>query len=129
MGIDRNVNFPMPHHNHTIFHDAEWVWSSHAQGAAENKALNLAMSLATAGYYHCQERTECGAHAFDAKRGIQERMDNAAASYSGNVFVPPVGEFHYKCLRNDNFSNRSQKGTIRVLTQSQTAPSAAGQTN
>jgi len=123
--LDRLVNFPMPHHNHTIFHGANWVWSSHGKGEDDNKSFNLALSLSTAGYYHCKDTSECGDDSFQQKRRIQERMDNAPASFHGEMFVPPVGEFHYKCLRNDNFSNRSQKGTIRVVSEAENAVAQA----
>ena len=123
--LDRTLNFPMPGHNQTIFHDAEWVWSSHNKGEAGNKGFNLGVSLATAGYYQCKTEQECGNGGFAGKRTINDRMDNAPASYAGDMFIPPLGEWHYKCLRNDNFSNRSQKGTIKVVSKTEAAAAPA----
>lgn len=43
---------------------------------------------------------------------------NAADAYfdGGLVLLDRLGTFHYMCTRNNNFSNRLQKGTIVVLT-------------
>ena len=110
--VDRKANLVAPFHNHTLVKGSQWVWSSHEMGKAENKDFNLALSLATSGYYQCKEADEC-ARKFDNK--LNDQLDNAPASFGGEVFIPGQGEFHYKCMRNDNFSNRSQKGTIVVL--------------
>jgi len=114
--VDRKANLVAPFHNHTLVKGSDWVWSSHEMGKPENKDFNLALSLATSGYYQCNQSTtgvkEC-AREFDNK--LNDQLNNAPASYGGNVFIPGQGEFHYKCMRNDNFSNRSQKGTIVVI--------------
>jgi len=110
--LNRKANLVAPDHNHTLFQDAEWVWSSHEMGNVTNKGFNLALSMATSGYYHCETEDECEKH-FD--NSLNDQLNNAPASYYGNVFKPAIGEFHYKCMRNDNFSNRAQKGTITVM--------------
>ena len=110
--IDRKANLVAPDHNHTLFENSDWVWSSHEMGNTENKAFNLGLSMATSGYYHCENEEECE-RSFD--NTLQDQLNNAPASYEGNVFVPSPGEYHYKCMRNDNFSNRAQKGTITVI--------------
>ena len=110
--IDRKTNLVAPDHMHTLFDNAQWVWSSHDMGDSDNHGFNLALSMATSGYYQCETNDEC-ARSFD--NTLQDQLNNAPASYHGNIFVPSQGEYHYKCMRNDNFSNRSQKGTITVL--------------
>ena len=110
--LDRVANLVAPDHNHTLFENADWVWSSHEKGYPENKAFNLALSMATSGYYQCETDEECE-EAYD--NSLNDQLNNAPASYHGNVFIPSTGEYHYKCMRNDNFSNRSQKGMITVL--------------
>jgi hypothetical protein len=39
----------------------------------------------------------------------------APASVAGHVIQLNSGTYFYACSRNNNFSNRSQKGRIRVL--------------
>ena len=80
-------------------------------GDSVNKDFNLALSLATSGYYQCKEGDEC-VRKFD--NSLNEQLDNANASFGGEVIVPGQGVYNYKCMRNDNFSNRSQKGSIFV---------------
>jgi hypothetical protein len=111
----RKHNYPAPFEAHTLFHNAEWVWSSHARGAEENKAINLSMSHATSGYYQCVNGDNCNGQAYKAKKDIDDELDNASPSFQGHVFKPAKGEYFYKCMRNDNFSNRSQKGELIVL--------------
>jgi len=110
--MDRTANLVAPDHNQTLFQDAEWIWSSHDMGNPSNKAFNLALSMATSGYYQCETEDECNAY-YNAN--LQDQLNNAPASYQGNLFMPAIGEYHYKSMRNDNFSNRGQKGTITVL--------------
>ena len=109
--VDRKANLVAPDHKHTLFQNAEWVWSSHDKGNVDNQAFNLALSMATSGYYQCKDDDECDKY-YNGR--LQDQLNNAPASYHGNIFVPDEGEYHYKCMRNDNFSNRSQKGTITV---------------
>jgi plastocyanin len=47
---------------------------------------------------------------------FQTTLDTAPASLLGGVVfqVPTAGSYNYMCTRNNNFSNRSQKGTIVV---------------
>merc|ERR1712038_660916 len=110
--VDRKANLVAPFHNHTLVQGSQWVWSSHEMGRTENKNFNLALSLATSGYYQCKHDDEC-TRKFD--NTLNDQLDNAPASFGGEIFIPSQGGFHYKCMRNDNFSNRSQKGTITVL--------------
>jgi len=109
--LNRKANLVAPDHKHSLFQNAEWIWSSHEMGNPENKDFNIALSMATSGYYQCKEAEECNAP-FD--NSLNDQLNNAPASYHGNIFVPSAGEHHYKCMRNNNFSNRSQKGTILV---------------
>jgi len=48
------------------------------------------------------------------KNQINNQLNNAPASYEGAVLRVKKGTYHYQCTRNNNFSNRSQKGTIIV---------------
>jgi hypothetical protein len=42
-------------------------------------------------------------------------LNNCPATFNGFLMrMDTAGTFHYMCTRNNNFSNRSQKGTIIV---------------
>jgi hypothetical protein len=111
---DRKQNYAAPYEGHTLFHNATWIWSSHKRGAADNKSINLSLSHATAGYYQCVVGQNCDGHGVDRKPVVDDELDNANASYQGNVFVPAKGTYYYTGMRNNNFSNRSQKGELHV---------------
>ena len=110
--LNRKANFPAPFHNQTLFHNADWIWSSHEKGNEENADFNLALSMATSGYYQCETSAECNE---EYNGRLNNQLNNADASFYGNIFAPAVGEYHYKCMRNDNFSNRHQKGVLTVF--------------
>jgi plastocyanin len=110
--LNRKSNFPAPFHNQTLFHNADWIWSSHEKGDPDDAAFNLAVSMATSGYYNCANSNECSK---EYDNSLDNKLNEADASFFGNIFAPAVGEYHYKCMRNDNFSNRAQKGTITVV--------------
>jgi hypothetical protein len=68
---------------------------------------DCAISAATAGYF----RT-VGA----ATDNLNVLLNNAPASFVGGVMmnVQTAGEYNYMCTRNNNFSNRSQKGVMII---------------
>ena len=52
-------------------------------------------------------------------RGEMSELDDAGTYFDlGPKKVTSVGTYHYMCTRNNNFSNRSQKGKLVVSAQS-----------
>jgi hypothetical protein len=93
-----------------MFSGAKLVWSTSGQ----TKTLNdVAVSLASAGYYSCL--TDCNSSPKKKKPTLNNLLNNAPASYLGVVLQFAKGRYHYICSRNNNFSNRSQKGMITVV--------------
>lgn len=87
-----------------MFSGAKLVWSSDS----DTKTMSdVAVSLASVGYYKC---LKC----IKNKARLNNLLNNAPASYPGLVLQLSKGEYHYICSRNNNFSNRSQKGMITV---------------
>lgn len=108
--LDPIDNYPVPFENSTMFSGAKLVWSSSDQ----TKTLNdVAVSLASVGYYSCL--TGCNSSPKKKNPTLNNLLNNAAASYEGMVLQFAKGEYHYICSRNNNFSNRSQKGMITVV--------------
>jgi len=126
-GTDRNnmiqlyynkVNFPLPGENHTMFENAEFLWSS---GPGSSDAANAnadiddltpfqaALAHATSGYYWSAKDVE------KINPKLDKRLNNANPSFQGVVFKPQANQkYYYVGMRNNNFSNRSQKGQLVI---------------
>jgi hypothetical protein len=77
-----------------------------ASGAA---GLNCALTLATSGQF---------LHIGEVNSNFDPLLNNAPASLIGGIVVAPVTTgrtYNYINTRNNNFSNRAQKGAINVL--------------
>jgi hypothetical protein len=70
---------------------------------------DCALLLASSGYYRSEADVP-------TKAQLNVLLNNAGASLVEGVLVRPTkaGLYHYMCTRNNNFSNRSQKGAIVV---------------
>lgn len=100
------TNFPLPYENHTLFQNAEFLWN------VDNKPLSpfaASLSHATSGYYYT-------AAEYRAKQSkLNDRLNNADPSFRGVVFKPASdSKYYYVGMRNNDFSNRSQKGQLTV---------------
>ncbi|OWF51651.1 protein DD3-3-like [Mizuhopecten yessoensis] len=112
---DLNNNYPVPFEQSTMWQNAEVKWIYHGKGSVSPK--DLAVSMASSGYYVCTKASSCGGmsgEAADTKTLMNKLLNNAPASYEGAVLKFKAGTYHYMCSRNNNFTNRSQKGTIIV---------------
>lgn len=114
--LDLNENFPVPFEKSTMWERTQVMWAYH--GVINIQPKDLAVDLATSGYYRCFRKAECqGAvqnFAVGEVTALQSQLNNAPASYEGMVLRFRSGTYHFMCTRNNNFSNRSQKGTIVV---------------
>jgi len=98
-----------------MFEDAVWAWSSVTQSQSVlNSTENLLIQMASSGYYHCKEETDCELAMNKEGRLLQSQLDNAPASFHGNVVKFAPGQYFFLSSRNNNFSNRAQKGFIKV---------------
>jgi len=74
---------------------------------------DIGVKLGSGGYYDCV--SGCGATGLDTKAQMNNLLNNAPASFGGMlVKFTKKGKFFYTCSRNNNFTNRSQKGEIVV---------------
>lgn len=84
-----------------------------------------AIRMATAGYYTGYNSTSTAARPTGRymTRGpvgninteqISVLLNNAPASYPGSLAKYSPGTYYYMCTRNHNFSNRDQKGVLKV---------------
>lgn len=115
---DMNENIPLTFEKTTMWTQAEVMWTHH--GKTDISAKDLALDVSTAGYYRCFKKSSCPEsqhkdYIVETKTTkLQNQLDNAPASYKGVVLKFKPGTYHYMCTRNNNFTNRSQKGTITV---------------
>ncbi|CAK8683460.1 unnamed protein product [Clavelina lepadiformis] len=114
--LEPGENFPVPYERNNMFKNMEVVWNSlDTHGTTdEDKQKNIAIQMASVGYFQCLSQSDCGPDSIESKRALNNLLDNANASYGGIVFKLKEGVYHYMCSRNNNFSNRSQKGQITV---------------
>ncbi|XP_072175305.1 protein DD3-3-like [Diadema setosum] len=105
-------NYPMP------FNDANSMWTGaqvHWTYMNRNPtAEDLAINMASSGYYECKAQATCGGESVQAKNQLNNLLNNASPSYEGALIQFPTGTHHYMSTRNNNFSNRSQKGMLKV---------------
>jgi len=68
-----------------------------------------ALRMATAGYYRTLQE-------MSTKTPLNVLLNNAYASFRGTIMQgETAGVYHFMCSRNNNFSNRSQKGVMKVV--------------
>ena len=94
-----------------MFKTASTIWLP--DGVSEGSAADLAVYFASSGYYQCVRADSCGESVQD-KTALNELLNNAPASFEGAVLRFQRGTYHYICSRNNNFTNRSQKGRLIV---------------
>jgi len=111
---DLNNNYPLPMESTNMWDDAEIKWIYHNNLNLQPK--DYAINMASAGYYMCVMASGCpdDDESAQEKNAMNNLLDNAPASYEGALIKFKVGTYHYTCSRNNNFTNRSQKGTIKV---------------
>jgi hypothetical protein len=117
--LDYKQNFPMPYEATTFFKTAKsFLWSASNLGdTLEEQRFNAELAYASGGYYLCKDAATCGDDSYEIKQAtaVDRRFNTNSPSFSGIVFVPGNDQMiSYMCLRNNNFSNRSQKGRIYV---------------
>lgn len=122
-----NANFPLPVDKlgatgedrpmgSSMFKDADVAWASFSIGSIVNKT-NLEVAFASAGYYHCVNPVPgvCTTESVEDKAQMDRLLNNAPASFEGALLCySRAGVYHYICSRNNNFTNRSQKGMLTV---------------
>ena len=78
--------------------------------------LDLALYLSSSAYYECNEAQACNNQSFAAKQLLDSDLNLSPASLAGVLlkFSKSNQVYYYMSSRNNNFSNRGQKGFIKV---------------
>ena len=110
-----NVNYPTPYDKIEsgtgLFENAEVLWSFATE---PEDSQDYAVLFASAGYYRCMRADTCDAESVQTKDPMNQLLNNAPASFEGALLRFKSGVYYYICSRNNNFTNRSQKGVIMV---------------
>lgn len=71
--------------------------------------------------FRCMKKFEigCSSNSFkdyiaESKTTMNNQLNNAPASFEGVLLRITKGVYYYMCTRNNNFTNRSQRGKITV---------------
>jgi hypothetical protein len=130
--ISSNDNFPLPFENGEMWQDIELIGylnsnitsdisSSYIQSSKSLKSndiiKDLAIYLATSGYYKCEMTMTCGADSVESELvKLNADLNNSPASLPGALikFKKSNKTYYYMSTRNNNFSNRSQKGKLFI---------------
>ena len=115
-------NYPLPFENTTMWEGATALYCGDQTAPIKPNKKQLAVLMASAGYYRCFENDQCGAESVETKSKLNNLLNNAPASFEGCIVKLRPGTYHYICSRNNNFTNRSQKGKL-VVRQGRTSPS------
>jgi len=109
-------NYPTPFNDaNSMFTNAQVHWT-YFDDTPDITPEDLAINMASSGYYRCKSQATCGADSVQQKNQMNNLLNNAPPSYEGALIQVPAGEYMYMSTRNNNFSNRSQKGMIKVAT-------------
>eukprot|EP00117_Sycon_ciliatum_P002040 scpid46540/ scgid7447/ Protein DD3-3 len=117
-----DVNYPLPMESYGMFKNATIYWRSFGTDKAAFTNQDLAVAMASAGFFHCFDG--CSRNAKSAADPLNNLLNNAPASFTGALLSFQGSSerdtiYHYICSRNNNFTNRSQKGKIIVKQQQQ----------
>jgi hypothetical protein len=112
-----NSNYPLPWERTTMWTGTELIWKDNTEWTnnTELSSTDLAVAFASGGYYDCYRSSSCQSSMESATTRLNRLLNNAKASFSGAVLKFKRGTYHYICSRNNNFTNRSQKGMLTVV--------------
>lgn len=112
-------NYPKPWEQNTMWNAATLIWKNDATWVTNSPpgAEDLAAAFASSGYYGCYRANVCP-NSVETKTSMQQLLNNVSPSFEGAVLKFSSGTYNYFCSRNNNFTNRSQKGVLKVTSAS-----------
>lgn len=126
-----NENFPLPFEMTSIWKEIDLLGYLNEGNFTSDKtnyiidknslkssdlAKDIALYFSSSGYYKCVKTATCTQSYEGVKEALNEDLNNAPASFPGALwrFTKSNKIYYYMSSRNNNFSNRSQKGSIRI---------------
>jgi hypothetical protein len=128
-----NENFPIPYELSNIWRDVDLIGFVSDDNEnlnddknqylvtpmsykTENLSKDLALFFSTSSFYKCIKSSTCTKSYESLGSTLNADLNNSPASFAGALVRFKRGKkvYYYICSRNNNFSNRSQKGSIIV---------------
>eukprot|EP00128_Syssomonas_multiformis_P015731 Colp12_sorted_trinity150504_noHs@12449 len=115
-GTDRHniVEIPSLTDNYPTVYSQNKLWKAvrtiNGNAASDTDRADLAVKFATSGKV---ATAAAAAQLTDAQQDTL--LDNSGPSFTAPLIQLNAGTYYYMCSRNNNFSNRSQKGMITVV--------------
>ena len=126
-----NENFPLPFEMASMWKDADLVafvnnvandatayLTPKSSFKTTDLAKDLALYFSSSAYYGCVKSTTCATQSYEgrANNPVDADLNNSPASVPGALirFTKSGALYYYISSRNNNFSNRSQKGFVKV---------------
>jgi len=107
MNLDDNYPIPLDKYKGETIYDKSECYDASTPTGTKLDWIDCALILSTSGYYR-------NPNAIDGQ--FNSLLNNAPASLIAGVVmkITVPGQYNYACTRNNNFSNRSQKGVLFV---------------
>jgi hypothetical protein len=122
-------NFPVPFEISNIWKEIELIGFMKNNSVLNDdsstylRALNsdsvqqdVALYLSSSSYYDCVSKKSCNEQSYESKKQVDADLNAAPASLPGVLirFTRSNSIYYFMSSRNNNFSNRSQKGNISI---------------
>ena len=75
---------------------------------------DIAIAMTTAGYFKRAQDVPNPFNVTGCNAKQAEQLDCYPPSYTGLLLKLKPGQYYYMCSRNNNFTNRNQKASIKV---------------
>jgi len=114
--INADTNYPiaMEATKDNLFANCEALWLSKGKKESLN-SIDIQVQFATAGFFTCANKATCDKESVESKTtAFNAQLNNANASFEGAILKCKKGKYNIMCTRNNNFTNRSQKGKVNV---------------
>ena len=112
-------NYPTPWEDSTMFNNSNlkvlWVPPYWSKAADAMQPIDVGVAFATVGNFQCFDGCAYSASKLNGVYGaVDPLLNTVSPSFQGMVLQFAPGKYNYLCTRNNNFSNRSQKGQLTV---------------
>lgn len=100
----------------TMWTGVELIWKNDTKWTNSSRLddVDIAVAFASGGYYSCYTSNKCDRSLQSYPDILDKLLNNISPSFDGAVLKFRAGTYHYICSRNNNFTNRSQKGMLTV---------------
>lgn len=110
-----DVSYPLKDTEDTLFDTATVVDAPDEDDEDTTTGADIAIAMATAGHFKRANDVPSNFDINGCNTQQAQQLDCYAPSYHGLLLKFQPGTYHYMCSRNNNFTNRNQKASIKVV--------------